>query len=583
MHPRTFIVSMAVVSLAACGSPSSPSQQVPADAAPVLVAATVKPEPVELGPGEGDYHPLAQARTRGDRIDNREAPIPIQCYTKTEGRSNPCWTCHTDSTYPNLRNDADLQREYSFSTYGEQNRWSNLWVDRSEAVAAISDADALEWVRQDNYGAARRVLEGQMPPWAYGWDLDFHGGFDEQGFARDGSGWRAFRYKPFPGAFWPTNGSTDDVLIRLPAAFRQRDGVLSLEVYKANLALLEASIAGDPKTDDAKLVWPIEPVDERAAGRDLDGDGELEARTRVLRGLPATFVGDAHEVALERGVFPEGTEFLHSVRYLDPDAPGLISVRMKELRYLRREQQVPRRRYFSKYAQEADDKDEGILPRYQGNAETGLLSTFGWRAQGYIEDAQGRLRLQTREEHYACMGCHFGIGVTADGTFSFARKVPGATGWGYQRIDDLPDVPQLGHELPEVLTYLQRVGGGDELRSNNEMLARFFPEGTLDEARVRRAAPGGPDRLPDLIAPSRERALMLDKAYMALVAEQSFEHGRDTIISTPDNVHRRIEETSTGLAENGRDVRDGTVRLDWTRTELWCAAAAGLGLDPCPQ
>ncbi|MEM7156343.1 MAG: hypothetical protein AAF799_26045 [Myxococcota bacterium] len=549
----------------------------------MLAAAAAGTRATDLGPGEGDYHPLAQARARGDRIDNREAPIPIQCYTKTQGRSNPCWTCHTDSTYPNLRNDADLQREYSFSTYGEQNRWSNAWTDHSEAIAAISDADALEWVRHDNYGAARRVLAGQMPRWAYGWDLDFHGGFDDEGFARDGSGWRAFRYKPFPGAFWPTNGSTDDVLIRLPARFRQRDGVESPIVYKANLALLEASVAADPNVEDAQILWPTEALDERLVGLDLDADGDLGAEARALRGLPSTFVGDARDVDLERGVFPEGTEFLHSVRYLDPDAPGLISVRMKELRYLRREQQVPRRRYFSKYEQEANDKDKGILPRYQGDSETGLLSTFGWRVQGYIEDAQGRLRLQTREEHYACMGCHFGIGVTADGTFSFARKVPGAAGWGYQAIDDLPDVPQLGHAEPEVLTYLRRVGGGDELRSNDEMLARFFPQGKLDETRVRRAAPGGPDRLPDLVAPSRERALLLDKAYMALVSEQSFERGRDTIISPPDNVHRRIEETSTGLAENGRDVHDGTIRLDWTKTELWCAAAASLGLEPCPR
>ena len=31
-----------------------------------------------------------------------------------------------------------------------------------------------------------------------------------------GSDWRTVRYQPFPGAFWPTNGSTGDVFIRLP-------------------------------------------------------------------------------------------------------------------------------------------------------------------------------------------------------------------------------------------------------------------------------------------------------------------------------------------------------------------------------
>ncbi|RYZ89631.1 MAG: hypothetical protein EOO68_25235 [Moraxellaceae bacterium] len=27
-------------------------------------------------------------------IANLEAPVPPQCYTKTEGRHNPCFTCH---------------------------------------------------------------------------------------------------------------------------------------------------------------------------------------------------------------------------------------------------------------------------------------------------------------------------------------------------------------------------------------------------------------------------------------------------------------------------------------------------------
>ncbi|MCA9705145.1 MAG: hypothetical protein KDK70_04745, partial [Myxococcales bacterium] len=501
----------------------------------------------DRGPGRDAYFPLAYARARGERLDNREAPIPIQCYTKTDGVSNPCWTCHTDGAYPNLRMDAELQREYAFSEPGRDNHWTNAFVDRSEAIAAITDAQALVWVRHDNYSPAREILEGQLPPWAYGWDLDLHRGFDPEGFARDGSGWRAYRYKPFPGAFWPTNGSTDDVMVRLPERFRSQGGAPSTMAYRANLALLEASLASDPARPDHEVTWPTEPLDERALGVDLDGDDVLEPAIDRLVGLPTHYLGDAAEHPLLRGTYPEGTELLHSVRYLDPEVPGMISVRIKELRYLRKERELPRRRYFARYEQEADERDEGVLPRYRGSAETGLLSELGWRAQGYIEDAQGRLRLQSHEEHYACMGCHFGIGVTADGTFSLARKVPGAAGWGYQRIDDVPDVPQLHHPEPEVLTYLRRVGGGDELRSNAEMLERFFAGGVLDEARVRRAAPGGDRYLPDLVAPSPARALALDKAYMALVREQAFEHGRDTLLAPSANVHARIDDESTGL------------------------------------
>ena len=45
--------------------------------------------------------------------------------------------------------------------------------------------------------------------------------FESNGIAKDGSGWVAFNYKPLPSTFWPTNGSTDDVMIRLSEKFQQ--------------------------------------------------------------------------------------------------------------------------------------------------------------------------------------------------------------------------------------------------------------------------------------------------------------------------------------------------------------------------
>lgn len=530
---------------------------------PVEVATRSAPQASDDGPGTNEHRPLAHARRRGRRLDNREAPIPIQCYTKAEGVSNPCWTCHTPAGYPNLREDDDLQVEYSFSEYGRENRWTSIFVDRSSTIDAISDADALAWVRVDNYSPLREILRGEMNEWAYGFDLDLARGFADDGFAEDGSGWRAFRYKPFAGAFWPTNGSTDDVMIRLGVPWRSRDGALDIEVYKANLAILEASIASDPRLADHEVSWPIEPIDEQRIGRDLDGDGTLTTAKR-LRGVPTHYVGDASTHRVVRGTYPADTEFLHSVRYLDPDAPGLVAVRMKELRWLHKERETSRERYFALDEHEAQEKFEGRLPLYGGDAETGLLNAFGWRVQGYIEDADGRLRLQSYEEHYACMGCHGSIGVTADSTFAFPRKLPGAEGWGYQNITGVPDVPQLGHEDGEVLTYLRRVGGGDELRANDEMIARFFDDGVLDEAAVRRA-----ETLDALVNPSRARALRLDKAYMAMMREQSFELGRDVVLAPPANVHTRIENVATGLAEANRVYRDGTIRLDWSGTVWW--------------
>jgi hypothetical protein len=516
-------------------------------------------------PVPASYDPLALARRTDGHIANREAVIPPQCYTRTDGVANPCWTCHTISTFPNDLSDWELQEEYAFSEAGLTNHWTNLFVDRSSEIAAISDSEILTHVRQDNYTPLARAMAATPDYPGYVPDLDLGRGFDEGGFARDGSGWRAFRYKPFPGTFWPTNGSADDVFIRLPAAFRQAaDGTASLAVYRINLAILEASLASSPRSRDADIVWPTEPLDEALAGLDLDRDGTLSPGATRIAGLPARFAGAAAGVAVSRGLYPQGTEFLHSVRYLDPDAPSMIAARMKELRYARKVKFLDTWAVLRSYAEELDHKDRGLLPWFTGSPDIGLRNDFGWQLQGFIEDAEGRLRLQTEEEHYYCMGCHSTLGVTADQTFAFPRKLPGSAGWGYQDLAGIPDVPQIGHDAPEILTYFRRVGGGDEFRANTEILARFFPGGALDEAAVRRAAPGGDQDIRALLLPSRERALLLNKAYLALVRRQELTRGRDAMLAPPANVHRAIENGATGLAERGKVFPDGRLQLDWT-------------------
>src|SRR6185312_12067946 len=111
----------------------------------------------------------------------------------------------------------------------------------------------------------------------------------------------------------------------------------------------------------------------------------------------------------------------------------------------------------------------------------------------------------TDEEHRFCMGCHGTIGVTIDQVFSFARKVPGAGGWRTQDLRGLHDRPQVGHREPELVTYFSRVQGGDETRSNSELLARFFPTGTLAETELRRASVGGDRDLAWALYPTRAR------------------------------------------------------------------------------
>ena len=505
------------------------------------------------------FDPLAQAVASTGTIRNPDAVVPSQCYTKTNGVSNPCWTCHTSRNGKNFLDDAQLQEKYAFKRGGMTNQWDNLFKDRSAVIASIGDDQALAYVRQDNYSALRDNLKARSdyPGWRP--DLDFSKGFDDDGFARDGSGWRAFRYKPFPGTFWPTNGSTDDDIIRLPRVFyTDAQGKESREIYKANLAILEAALAVSDTVPDDQLVRRIEPVDEAAIGMDLDGDGKVAGKASVIRGLPPHYVGGAGGVGVTRHLYPLNTEFLHTVRYIDPDSPNLISQRMKEVRYAIKVKFLVGDDLDWEYKEErAEDKSDDP-PTYGGTPTTGMLSPFGWRLQGFIEDAQGRLRLQTHEEHQFCMGCHSTIGVTVDQTFGFPRKVPGAAGWGYQSLAGIPDAPQAGHKDPEILEYFRRVQGGDEFRSNTEVLERYFPAGKLDEAKVRAASD-----VRELITPSRARALALDKAYMALVRQQDFAHGRDAVAQPATNVYKQIVNGDTGLKKNHAIYTDGRMWLDW--------------------
>lgn len=527
----------------------------------ITLAQTTDPAPTAAATV---YDPLIRAIRSIGQTKNFEAGVPAQCYTKTDGVANPCWTCHVGAQGLNFQNDWQLQEEYAFSDAALTNHWDNLYVDRTAAIAAISDAAMIDYIRTDNYTPLRDALAKVADYPGYIPDLDFAQGFDEAGFAVDGSGWRAIRYKPFLGTFWPTNGSTDDVFVRLPESFQlDRNGQFSRDIYKINLAIVEAAIATDPRARTAQSEREVEPINEVLAGIDLDGDGALREQATWIRGLPTHYVGGASDVRVLRYAYPKGIEFLHTVRYIDMDNPALLSTRMKEVRYSRKTMMLDLWAILRTYEREFNEKDEGLLPVYTGSPLVGLRNSFGWQLQGYIEDEAGRLRLQTEEEHRFCMGCHSAIGVTVDQTFALARKVPGADGWGHQYLAGIPDVPQLGHDKPEIFTYFERVTGGDEFRANDEILARFFPNGELDAETVLRAAPGGDQDISFLIVPSRTRAALLNKAYMALVKEQRFTFGRDTIISPPQNVHSVIVNGSTALNQTGRVYSDGVLWLDW--------------------
>lgn len=496
---------------------------------------------------------------KSNYMGNKEAVIPPQCYTKHEGQFNPCMTCHQSYEFgsrPNRMTDQGLQTAYDFSDYGFENRWKNLFEDRTERVADIPDQEIEAYVAVDNYTPLINQLKNDSE-----WNgaipeiKDFHLGaqaFDENGFAKDGSDWVAFNYKPLPSTFWPTNGSTDDVAIRLPQAYRTTscatDTSDGRDTYIANLALVEMSIQSLTSVS-------IPEINENNVCVDINGDGQLGNASTINK--RTDFVGNANNVSVVDMLYPEGTEFLHSVRYVGVTDSGDVYVppRMKELRYMVKTHFRNETWLSSAYGNEIQEKVDGLLPKYVYKVD-GSPNEFGWDILGFIENEDGWLRAQNQEETLFCMGCHTTVGSTIDQTFSFPRKVSGAAGWGYINLKGMRDVASIIGADNEILEYFKTVGGGDEFRQNTEILERWFnQDGSVKESEVKSAD------VYDLITPSRERALSLNKAYRTIVQDQDFHHGRDANISPAINVYQVVDGNSPVLPQD--KVRDYDIRLNW--------------------
>jgi hypothetical protein len=515
------------------------------------------------------------------RLSNPAAYLPAQCYAVTQdtpgGRTrNGCFACHQAPRAPNFVEDAEVQTVLTVARSAEENRWTNL-VQPPPPVE-LPDAELLAWVRSSNYvderGGLRLAAALANPPAAWDGNGDGRwGGYtpdcwfqpDAEGFdhSPDGAmtGWRAFAYAPFPGMFWPTNGSAGDVFIRLPAAFRRdKAGRESTAVYRLNLAILEAYLR--------RVDVPLPPTDERELGSDLDGDGVLGTATRVAFVWPPKperpfgYVGEA--AGLDRakdgwpaaGLYPRGTEFLHSLRYLDVEGGQVrMAARMKELRYMRKTRWLT---YSDlQLAAEAEAREKMKQPdklkRVLADVERGVGTGTGWLMQGFIEDAGGALRPQNVEETTACIGCHGGVGATTDSTFSFARKLdPGSSWqggwyhWGQRGLKGIPE-PRRADGQGEYAHWLAQVGAGDDYGTNDEVQARFFrKDGTLRPDAVKALTKD----ISVLLVPSPRRALLLNRATLALVKAQRFERGRDVTVGTPPKVRARLEQDgATGINE----------------------------------
>jgi len=419
----------------------------------------------------------------------------------------------------------------------------------------MSDEDIIEYINTENYSEwfewMAQNWEGRNP------ELEnLHLGaeaFDDNGLARDGSLWVAFRFKSLPSTFWPTNGSTNDVMMRLAPEFSTLNGEYSEDVYFANLSMVEMAIK------DLESI-AVNGLNEAALDVDLDGDGVFSVSTDTML-RQHYFLGDASHVEVTRSLYPVGTEFLHTVRYLAVDDNNQItqSARMKEVRYSRKNKFIEPNKITSINYGERKEKHYENLPAVQDYGHKGMSNRQGWTLWGFIEDDQGSLRKQHFEEQFFCMGCHKSVGASIDTTFAFPRKLEGAKGWGYTDLKLIEDVPNLGETAGEYLTYLKRVGGGDEFRQNTEMLARWFnADGSVKEEEIEAL-----DSVYELIAPSYERAMQLNKAYHQIVTEQSYIYGRDVNLTPATNVFKDVAWDDRPLQPEFRYVWD--MRLDWSK------------------
>ena len=524
-------------------------------------------------------------------VNSRGVYVTSQCYTKTKdsegGVHNPCFACHTNSKEPNYIDDWDLQVSRAFSEATKKNPFTNLFKDRSTLVAAISDAEMLGYVRADNYFDGdnkimlAETLKNVPAEWDYngdgkwsGYTPDCYFNFDSEGFDRnlEGNitGWRSFAYYPFLGTFWPTNGSTDDVLIRLPEIMQQdENGRFSLEVYKLNLAIVESLIK---QTDVV-----ITATDETKYGVDLNQNGIVDTAEKVvykwekpsydlaaqkIYDFSMYYVGKAKEAQIANdlhiapGLYPERTEFLHTVRYIDVKDDGNISMakRMKELRYGIKTAWNNYGALRNLALSEIKEKDAfpDRLRTIMGNAESGLGNGMGWKYQGFIEDKEGYLRPQTREETLFCIGCHSGIGAIVDSTFVFPRKLDHTAkqnGWYHwtQDRDGLKGIkePILADGRYEYSLYLEKNGAGDEFRGNHEVMEKFFDaNGVLKPDELETLH----NDISHLLIPTAKRALELNKAYKVIVDEQSYIYGRDAHVGIATNVYEEVEiDQPTGI------------------------------------
>ena len=286
---------------------------------------------------------------------NPFAYIPPQCWTKTRDAAgavhNPCYTCHVAAPRAQLRPrrgsaallrlrrrrggpqplDQPVRRPPARHRRDQPTprSWPMSATDNHHAPTAHLDAGATAGARCRPSGTSTATASGRVTA----------GRLVRLRRPRASTAIRPatapagapIAYKPLPGAFWPTNGSADDVAIRLPAPFRER----SRRHAGRRCLRPEPRHPGEPDHPGRR----DHPGHRRGAARCRSRPRRqaLGTATRVAfafdprngiddeLGRPgpgrAGLPGALHLAAL---LFPEGTEFVHSVRYLDVAADGTV-------------------------------------------------------------------------------------------------------------------------------------------------------------------------------------------------------------------------------------------------------------------
>ncbi len=484
---------------------------------------------------------------------NPEPNIPLECYTDTGvvryGRAiaNPCYVCHTTANTPYATETTDFNLTMLYDFPESIKRMGNPWLNAIRPDLTIghiptpTDDEIKSYIRQDNWtpayqsrGSGELKYFPDVPP-IYSYTNGQYSlrqeVVDSEGFIHNPStgeytGWRVFKWKPFPG-FFPTNGRIDSTLIRLDKPFRERNGQFDLAVYKKNLAIVECAVKG------------VKP-------------GEACKNTEVGSfTMPSFYEGDASHIQVITYQYPPGTEFAHPLYYLDPEnSYSYKSLRLKEMRYMKKLGYAP----VSSGAGGEEEEEEG---RFFWDKGLVFNDSRTWLMAGFIEDKEGKLRPQTAEEMKFCIACHGGVGGTVDATYTLWRKVPGAGGWMEQdynlTVKNIKDwnyksyEGNVGEGLASLIAfvkgeyqlYFSMTDGGDHFRSNDEVRSRISkdPEKISFMLSPQDNILTNPNLInylddegfikPDLFLPSPQRAYGIDKQYYRIVKAQAFHFGRD--------------------------------------------------------